>query len=793
MFLLAVSLPAAWGFALSGPVAEAPGPGGSGIAQGDTWQTITIGYNPISTWDTLPIGPKNIGEEYRRNCPTNYYAYNANFAGFFGSNGEAAVDSAFAIMNSLSNVDSYSSDLSMFPLNSQSINYTAQGLELTDLKSETLHLVVEQMGLINPARYVWALHGRQLEPDTTCPSGEIYNVVQRNFDIIASPLNQLQYSPYINGTLYSYGIAEYCDAAHSAFGPAAVLAVAVPIPANPPADPSDIYTPVASEGGVLFSTYPNPPPGSYLAGLFRVGGLVNGGFYTGLTRDDVAGLRYLMTTNNVNWESLVPGSVLVPSSGGGGGGGVVYGSPFVLCTSDYTAFALAALTNNPGTLATLFPGLVITGSSYYFTNIATPNIIAYYTNYIGAPAGSPPTLVVTTNGYTYSYPAIYSDTFANVVIISYHTNTSATLVTVTVGVKIGAPVGSPVVTNTTSTTITLTNVPSGDYYINTNYLCGTNIILSTLGTNVVATTNVLVTGTNAQGYSYSQSLVTYSTNHCFVAKSPICAVASTNSNSTNGAAVGYYQGIGGVQFVRVPDEQVDPLTGNFLQPITSTYTMEWYDPTNYTVYQQTFQRIVTRPDILFSAEDLAGQPLTLFAPYYRNVNFNDAYRLPGLAGPGTINPSSTITYNKVGDIFENGPGANTNVFLGEDANPISMLAWGSFDGTTNAPVVYPNGTSIQNLENELIITISPPSLPDGANGAPYGATFSATGGQSPYTWSLAGTQLPNGLSLDPSSGILSGTPSGNAPGPYDFTIQLTDSEPGIPRVVNLNYSITIDY
>jgi hypothetical protein len=133
------------------------------------------------------------------------------------------------------------------------------------------------------------------------------------------------------------------------------------------------------------------------------------------------------------------------------------------------------------------------------------------------------------------------------------------------------------------------------------------------------------------------------------------------------------------------------------------------------------------------------------------------------------------------------------VFLGEDANPISMLAWGSFDGTTNAPVVYPNGTSIQNLENELIITISPPSLPDGANGAPYGATFSATGGQSPYTWSLAGTQLPNGLSLDPSSGILSGTPSGNAPGPYDFTIQLTDSEPGIPRVVNLNYSITIDY
>ncbi len=34
--------------------------------------------------------------------------------------------------------------------------------------------------------------------------------------------------------------------------------------------------------------------------------------------------------------------------------------------------------------------------------------------------------------------------------------------------------------------------------------------------------------------------------------------------------------------------------------------------------------------------------------------------------------------------------------------------WGSFDGTTNAPVVYPNGTSLENLANEAVIQISPP-------------------------------------------------------------------------------------
>ena len=41
------------------------------------------------------IAPKNIGEEYRRNTPVMYYTFDANFLDYFGSNGVAAVDSAF--------------------------------------------------------------------------------------------------------------------------------------------------------------------------------------------------------------------------------------------------------------------------------------------------------------------------------------------------------------------------------------------------------------------------------------------------------------------------------------------------------------------------------------------------------------------------------------------------------------------------------------------------------------------------------------------------------------------------
>jgi len=47
----------------------------------------------------------------------------------------------------------------------------------------------------------------------------------------------------------------------------------------------------------------------------------------------------------------------------------------------------------------------------------------------------------------------------------------------------------------------------------------------------------------------------------------------------------------------------------------------------------------------------------------------------------------------------------------------------------------------------------------GVVGQPYSSTFSGTGGRSPLTFSLAAGTLPAGLSLDPNSGRLSGTPT----------------------------------
>jgi hypothetical protein len=231
-----------------------------------------------------------------------------------------------------------------------------------------------------------------------------------------------------------------------------------------------------------------------------------------------------------------------------------------------------------------------------------------------------------------------------------------------------------------------------------------------------------------------------------------------------------------------------------------------FNPVNSQWETRTFQRVVATPDIIISAADLAnGQGADVFngtvtrsIPNYENANSN------GLAGPGVIDGQTTFTFNKVGPVFWNGPFPDTNGFtdLVNEMTQIPSLQWASFDGTTNAPILYPNGASIGDLENRMVISISPASLPDGTNGVAYQTTtFSATGGHPPYTWSTptvggtAQTQLPDGLVFS-SDGVLSGTPtSDNSPGIYDFAITVTDSSGPPPystgRVVTLNYTITI--
>jgi len=69
--------------------------------------------------------------------------------------------------------------------------------------------------------------------------------------------------------------------------------------------------------------------------------------------------------------------------------------------------------------------------------------------------------------------------------------------------------------------------------------------------------------------------------------------------------------------------------------------------------------------------------------------------------------------------------------------------------------------------------ITTASLPAGTVGTAYSASLAASGGTTPYTWSVASGTLPAGLTVSSTSGIISGTPT--AAQTANFTVQANDS------------------
>jgi hypothetical protein len=84
-----------------------------------------------------------------------------------------------------------------------------------------------------------------------------------------------------------------------------------------------------------------------------------------------------------------------------------------------------------------------------------------------------------------------------------------------------------------------------------------------------------------------------------------------------------------------------------------------------------------------------------------------------------------------------------------------------------------SGTAKSQTPTPTSLAITTSSLPAAQTGAVYQGTLAASGGSTPYSWSLSTGTLPAGLSLSASSGAISGAPS--APGTSSFTVKVTDS------------------
>jgi hypothetical protein len=188
------------------------------------------------------------------------------------------------------------------------------------------------------------------------------------------------------------------------------------------------------------------------------------------------------------------------------------------------------------------------------------------------------------------------------------------------------------------------------------------------------------------------------------------------------------------------------------------------------------------------------------------TDFNTVVLSPSgtqVAAGGTITITASVPKDTMNEgvtwAIVSGPGAPTpdGTFLSTNAQATftapTTVAGSYYVTITATSIAFPSETK------SVKITVQPPkplvitttSLPSGTLNAVYGgATLQATGGITPYTWSITVGSLPAGLTLAP-NGTISGTPTGTTTGTSSFTVQVTDSEtPAMSQTASLSITIT---
>ena len=119
--------------------------------------------------------------------------------------------------------------------------------------------------------------------------------------------------------------------------------------------------------------------------------------------------------------------------------------------------------------------------------------------------------------------------------------------------------------------------------------------------------------------------------------------------------------------------------------------------------------------------------------------------------------------------------------------------YGTFNFT--AQVVDSTNSKAGTTTANCSIVIAPPAItlacPTGTGqvGVPYSSALVATGGVAPYTFSITSGSLPSGLTLNPSTGAITGTPT--AAGTFNFTAKVVDSTGTSAGTTTANCSIVI--
>jgi len=219
---------------------------------------------------------------------------------------------------------------------------------------------------------------------------------------------------------------------------------------------------------------------------------------------------------------------------------------------------------------------------------------------------------------------------------------------------------------------------------------------------------------------------------------------------------------------------------------TYTYQAAWfgnlYDSGNTTNANHGEQRVSTN-SFTVSAASLAG-PMTVtpaggltssgtvggpFTPSSVSYTLTNTGTAP--MNWTASKAQSWVTLSAAGGTLA--AGATATVTASINANANSLAAGGytdtvTFTNTTNGTgdTTRPVSLTVNAAEAPTISTVS---LPAGAVDTAYSQTLAATGGTTPYSWSVSAGTLPAGLSLS-ATGVLDGMPT--AEGTSTFTVRV---------------------
>jgi len=631
---------------------------------------------------------------------------------------------------------------------------------------------------------LWSASAYAAPPSSECPSIQITTVPSRGSAAIDnSACSVFGYSGMPTAPLHGSvanvadgtGIATYTNGGDGALSDTFVLlddeggTITVQVTILPPAiaiTPATLVSPVigtaysstlAASGGVAPYTFTitGLPPGMSASGATISGTPTGTGTFTvaAVVQDSTAPTA-LTATNNYTFTVLAPTITLTPSTVSGATAHVAY-------SQNIGAHGGTAPYTYSVTTGALPPGLTLDGT--------------------GSLSGTP-----TTSG-SFPFTVSAADSTSNG---SYHGSQAYTLTVASPTITLApATLLAPTVgTAYTPVTITASGGVAPYSYAVTSGVLPAGLSISNAGVlsgtpTASGTANFTVTATDADADSGSRA-------YSLTASAPTLAVtpAAGALSATSGMAYSQnFSGGGGVAPYAFALTSGALPAGLVLKPtgvLSGTSTQSG-----------TFSFTVTMTD----SSTGTGAPFSTSANYTLTVSAPTITIAPGtLAG---ANDGSSYTTTQLTASGGQAP-YTFAVVAGTLPAGVALSGSGALSGTPTSAGIFPftvRATDADSFSGSMAYTLTvnaptlalvPASLPAGTAEAGYSQTLSAIGGVAPYNYAITSGALPVGVTLNGSTGAITGTPT--VAGAFNLTVRVTDSSTGVGAPFSASQSYTVN-